>query len=242
MALVKICGLKSAKAASHALDSGADLTGIILVPNRARTVEVAEAAEISRVVRARRAAFSREFPNSNVLWQHLQSLDLNEESWSAHVAETLKQNGPFLVGVFRNQSLDEINSMVDQIGLDFVQLHGSEDPEVYIPGIKVPVIRRITVDQPIEVLLAEVNSKKHLLALLDSELGGEGKTVDWGRAHLLGETGGRYLLAGGLTPDNVGEALKNSGTLGVDVSGGVETNGTKDFDKIAMFVKNAKSG
>ncbi|CAI4910385.1 ANL_HP_G0187170.mRNA.1.CDS.1 [Saccharomyces cerevisiae] len=77
------------------------------------------------------------------------------------------------------------------------------------------------------------------------QAGGTGELLDW---NSISDWVGRqespeslhFMLAGGLTPENVGDALRLNGVIGVDVSGGVETNGVKDFNKIANFVKNAK--
>ncbi|CCJ29216.1 unnamed protein product [Pneumocystis jirovecii] len=90
------------------------------------------------------------------------------------------------------------------------------------------------------------SQKPHsFIPLFDSEAGGTGELLDW---NSISDWVGRqespeslhFMLAGGLTPENVGDALRLNGVIGVDVSGGVETNGVKDSNKIANFVKNAK--
>jgi phosphoribosylanthranilate isomerase len=229
MVLVKICGLKDLESAQVALDSGADLLGMILVPNRARTVEIPAAKQISQLVQSRRPKTST-------------SIDLHSKldrtNWTLSVHDNLKQQGPFLVGVFRNQSVEEINSLVDEIGLDFVQLHGSEPRKEYISKLSVPVITRFVPNDP-EIETA--SDPDQILSLFDSEAGGEGIKLNWdGLGDWAKESNSKFVLAGGLTPDNVSVAVRVHGVIGVDVSGGVETDGIKDHQKIRDFIKNAK--
>ncbi|ANZ73804.1 BA75_01839T0 [Komagataella pastoris] len=236
MALVKICGLQSLEAAETAVDNGASLVGVIMVPGRDRTVKQEVAREISQMVRQKRMSKNSRYLDSRQLRKDWDNRPL--EDWFDYNVKEINSNGPFLVGVFRNQSIEEIQQAIHTHGLDFVQLHGSEDFDSYIRNIPVPVITRYT-DNAVDGLTGEDLATKRALVLLDSELGGEGKTIDWARAHEFGEHRGKYLLAGGLTPDNVAHARSHAGCIGVDVSGGVETNASKDLDKITQFIKNA---
>ena len=70
--------------------------------------------------------------------------------------------------------------------------------------------------------------------------GGTGHTFDWDIASTISKAGHSFLLAGGLTPDNVSEAIQQVHPFGVDVSTGVETNGVKDPNKITAFIQNAR--
>lgn len=235
--IVKICGLKTLEAAEVVVSNGADLLGTILVPNRERTVDLDTAKAIAALCQRTRIARKREFVDSKDMMRHLRESKLVGIDWFDYVAKVIIENGPFLVGVFRNQSLDEVKAHVEQLGLDIVQLHGSEDLSIFIDALDVPVIPRFVLNK--DNIKDSLITHKHLISLLDSEVGGEGKLISWEDANTFGEKG-RYILAGGLTPANVNKALLNNGCLGVDVSGGVETNKVKDNEKIVAFIKNAK--
>lgn len=222
--LVKVCGVKTVEAAKTALEHGADMIGMILVPGRARTVNVATALEISAFVR------SYERPQPAIIQPMRPGQNLFEYYAS------ISQQRPQIVGVFRNQPLASVLDLQHQLQLDIVQLHGDE-PLEWCRLIPVPVIKRFTPGTPaFEECLLPGYFK---YALLDSELGGEGKVVDRSLITDVIGRGARFMLAGGLTAENVGEAVKVDGVVGVDVSGGVETNGVKDLDKVKRFVVNA---
>ncbi|GMM29537.1 phosphoribosylanthranilate isomerase [Martiniozyma asiatica (nom. inval.)] len=237
MHVIKCCGLGTEEAASVAIESGANLLGIIVVPGRARTVDPEIALKMSHLCREARIAQNRKFVDSKDLLKYVNSLSLNGAEWFEKVSQVIIENGPYLVGVFRNQPLDEVKDKAEGLKLDFVQLHGSENFDDYIGALEIPVIARYILNK--SNIKDALVSKKHILPLLDSEAGGEGKLISWDDASIFGkEMTGRYLLAGGLTPDNVQSALAVEGCLGVDVSGGIETNGKKDEDKIKKFVEN----
>lgn len=237
--IVKICGLKTVEAAEVAIESGSNLLGTILVPNRERTVEWEVAKQIGQLCKEARKERQREFVDSRELLKHVRESDLEGSDWFEYVAKKVVENGPYLVGVFRNQSLEEVQDLVENLDLDLVQLHGSEDFAMFVEALDVPVIARYVLNK--ENIKDSLVTHKHLLPLLDSEAGGEGKLIDWNDAKIYGEQlNGRYILAGGLTPENVKQALRNTGTVGVDVSGGVETDKHKDMAKIKAFVENAQ--
>lgn len=237
--IVKVCGIKSEEAANTAIVSGASLLGTILVPNRARTVEADTARRISKLCYEKRVEKKSRFVSSKDLLQHARTLEATGPQWFEEVCETITENGPYLVGVFRNQPLEDVIRISDELGVDVVQLHGSEDVDAFVAALELPVIPRFVLSKPgIENALS---THKFLLPLFDSEQGGEGKLVDWrDAARFGGDLNGRYILAGGLTPENVGAALAVGGCYGVDVSGGVETEGHKDMAKIEAFVGNAR--
>lgn len=236
---MKICGLRTLEAAQTAAEAGAHLLGTILVPGRERTVDPAVAKQISQMCHKIRIERKREFSDSRELFEHLQSDPTEGPAWFEKAAALIVANGPFLVGVFRNQSLEDVQRISEELQLDIVQLHGSEDFDEYISHMDLPVIPRYVLEKP--NIGDSLATHKHLVPLLDSEAGGEGKLISWDDANEFGETRqGRYLLAGGLTPDNVATALRNSGCVGVDVSGGVETDKQKDLSKIRDFVAHAK--
>jgi len=177
---------------------------------------------------------------------------------------------PLVVGVFQRQSLEEIQRIVSDAQIDLVQLHGDE-PLHWARHLSAPVIKVFHLPSTVvneesasssvensDVGLQEITRPGlHEFVLLDSMRsgsklsGGSGTTLDWDVAKKIVEAGeilnGRaalpmpVILAGGLTVDNVASAVACVKPWAVDVSGGVETDGTKDLEKITAFVRAAKS-
>ena len=152
-----------------------------------------------------------------------------------------------IVGLFANQSLGEVNRIVKECDLDFVQLCGNESVS-YCRRVESKVIRQIKVEtrsrkedilpvlfQHVEQVLSH-KSIPLLDRLEDGHLGGTGRAFDWS---IAGEISKSFdiVLAGGLSPENVDRALIEATPWGVDVSSGVETKGIKDTDKILDFTK-----
>ena len=138
------------------------------------------------------------------------------------------------IGVFVDQSVDEINAAIDEAGLFGVQLHGDEPLDV-IGRIRRPVIRSMSLDR-IDTLREIPEAVTVLLDAADPQKrGGTGRTIDW---HAAAEVARRrsVVLAGGLTPENVQEAIAIVKPYAVDVSSGVESApGVKDHRRIAAF-------
>ena len=142
------------------------------------------------------------------------------------------------VGVFVDEPMDYVVIAAKTAKLDMIQLHGTED-EAYIAEVKektgLPVIKMIK-----PVSLNDIMAAQHSIAdliLLDSGAGGTGKTFDWSLAESLERD---YILAGGLNPGNVGEAVKRLKPFAVDVSSGVETEGIKDLEKMKAFASEVR--
>jgi len=141
-----------------------------------------------------------------------------------------------VVGVFVNAPLEEIVATVAHSGIRVVQLHGDE-PERYAAALKMPLLRAAGVDValdswPTATLLLDATSA--------AQRGGTGQRVDWEKAAAVASRR-RAVLAGGLTPDNVAEAIAAVRPFGVDVSSGVEASpGRKDRDKVGRFLANAR--
>lgn len=145
------------------------------------------------------------------------------------------------VGVFRNHAVDEILQIAGALGLDAAQLHGDESPEVaaLVAASVVTVIKVVAPDSP--TLRSLVDEHAAGIVMLDAPIPGGGIPFDW---DLVGDlvTSHKILLAGGLRPDNVIEAVHRVRPWGVDVATGVEgATGRKDPDAIARFVTNARA-
>ncbi|GIU87614.1 MAG: N-(5'-phosphoribosyl)anthranilate isomerase [Acidimicrobiia bacterium] len=143
------------------------------------------------------------------------------------------------VGVFRNERPERVVELASRIGLHAVQLHG-EEPVSEVRWIRERVrfvIRAYAAGDP---ALASAGASPADVVLVDSPDPGSGKVFDWRLAE--GVPGGvRLLLAGGLTPDNVEEAIRRVRPWGVDVASGVEAApGRKDPRKLRRFVEAAR--
>ncbi len=147
-----------------------------------------------------------------------------------------------IVGVFRDESLETILSIIDLLKLDFVQLHGKEPAKQTELTQYAGVIKVI---QPIpgksaEELLEEMKAYDADYFLLDRTIQGEGEMVSLDVAAYLAKHV-RLFLAGGLTPENVAYAVRQALPYGVDVAGGIEMDGEQDIEKIGKFIPNAKN-
>ena len=157
---------------------------------------------------------------------------------------------PQIVGVFVNKPAPEVNQIADYCQLDWVQLSGDENWD-YCKQIEKPLIKVFHVAP--NARHAEISANvwkgysfippKQLICLLDSAVdgtyGGTGTSFDWQVVKAVSEKFS-VMIAGGLTPDNVGELLQVTKPWGVDVSSGVETNGKKDIDKIKAFIETVR--
>jgi phosphoribosylanthranilate isomerase len=155
--------------------------------------------------------------------------------------EVLSVLGPFVarVGVFQNASLETVLETVQAVGLNVVQLHGHESDAFALEVERVvPVVRAIKLEPGIPFVLPEVGSA----FLIDGPDPGSGQLADWSRLEASNLGGRRWLLAGGLTPENVAEAIQRLKPWGVDLSSGVESApGIKDPAKVTAFIRAAKS-
>lgn len=147
------------------------------------------------------------------------------------------------VGVFADITLEEICQVVAQTQLNGVQLHGDESPEYcqnlrqHLPHIEIIKALRVKTPATLDRAIAYVNCVDSLLldAYCPGQLGGTGHTLDWSSLQQF-RPGCPWLLAGGLTPDNVLEALRQIQPDGIDLSSGVERRpGDKDLIKVAQL-------
>ncbi len=155
--------------------------------------------------------------------------------------EIIKKLPPFIttVGVFMDMSLDEVNQIVEYTGIDIVQLHGSESGN-YCSRIKRKVIKRISVNNndTTDMLISRMEKYRVPAYLLDPGTG-SGKVFNWDLAYGIDFP---LIIAGGLTPDNVGDVIRLLNPYGVDVVSGVEQSpGRKDKQKVKRFIEEVHS-
>jgi phosphoribosylanthranilate isomerase len=160
---------------------------------------------------------------------------------------------PLVVGVFANQSTSKINEIASIVGLDIVQLHGDEGfevcAEIDLPTIRVCHLPAVVNTQGVdpEAIFQHIQGGLANFILLDTTIkgqhGGTGVTFDWKIASFFHQSRLPCLMAGGLTAENVAKAILLAVPVGVDVSSGVEIQGSpglKDHSKVNAFVKAVK--
>jgi phosphoribosylanthranilate isomerase len=219
MMRVKVCGITSLEDARAALDAGADALGFIFVENTPRFVTPGQVAPIVRAL------------------------------------------PPFVttVGVFWDHPAGHVKAVAEACGLRALQFHGDEKPED-LSGYAQPVIKTIKLPpaSTIEGLpeyrvggFFDALKYRHVAAalLLDTAArwseGERREPIQWKRIAMLGgrhDTRVNIILSGGLTPDNVGQAVSIVKPYAVDVNSGVEARpGKKDPDKLRRFVREARA-
>lgn len=207
---VKICGLRLPEHVNAAVEAGADMLGFIFYEPSHRYIEP----------------------------QQVQAVLQASERFAA---APKGQATPDIVGVFVNKDAAFIHDVVEQAGLHFVQLHGTEPPE-FCQKMKRPVIKALHLRSEDDLHQVQVYKDVAWRLLLDTPTpawGGTGATHNWELARAAAQAA-PMLLAGGLTVENIIEALCQVQPWGVDVSSGVETNKQKDVDKIRTFVKKVR--
>jgi phosphoribosylanthranilate isomerase len=160
--------------------------------------------------------------------------------------EIARAVGPFVtvVGLFVNAEAEAVQRVLEQVPLHLLQFHGDEDL-AYCSAFKRPYMKAIRMRPELDVEAQIAAFPTASAILLDAYRpgvpGGTGETFDWRRVPV--NASAPLVLAGGLTPDNVAQAIAATHVYGVDVSGGVESSaGVKDADKIQVFINNARCG
>lgn len=234
MTRVKICGCMRIDDALAAKEAGADFVGLLFARDSRRRLAIEDAQAIVEALGA-----------------PLRSLEQNEPpplhhgaeggaaEWFRHGAEALDRllarKRPLTVGVFEDQPLEEVNTIADETGIDLIQLGGRESWADCLLANR-QVIK--TVDMPAgataEDVVAALQAGTAIASLLDVSRG-RGIAVDRKTA---ADVAARLpvWLAGGLTPENVSDVVRDVRPWLVDVSSGVETGGAKDAAKIRAFV------
>lgn len=238
MTRVKICGCMRVADAIAARDAGADFIGIMFAEQSRRRVAVQEAALIAAAAGPPLSTLDQDEPPP----LHPGKFD-SREAWFAHGAgaldRLLARKRPLVVGVFADQPVHEVNDIAEEVGLDLVQLSGNE------PWTDCMLLSRQAVKAMAPVagaladdVLAQIEPGAAIAVMLDASRG-TGTPIDPALAATVASSVPIWL-AGGLAPENVGEAIRTIRPWAVDVSTGVETDGAKDPAKIASFVRAAK--
>lgn len=212
---VKLCGITRTEDACAAVDAGADAIGLNFYAKSSRYIDPQHAADMVDELNSR----------------------------------------PDLVGVFVNLPIDKILQIANQAKLTTIQLHGDESPDLLakVPNSYKVVCARRMDDRGLAPIAEYIQNSDAAGRMPDAVLvdayspgqyGGTGETVSWtGLADYrkwLGDV--PLILAGGLTPENVSEAIRTVRPYGVDVASGVEISpGVKCPQKMRLFVDNAKS-
>lgn len=153
---------------------------------------------------------------------------------------------PFVtrVGLFVNATRDQVAEVVERVGIDLIQFHGDESPGD-CAGHGRPYIKAVRMREGVDLAAERERYAGAAGLLVDTYRpgvpGGTGATFDWGL--IPPELAGGIILAGGLTPENIAEAVRRVRPYAVDVSGGVERDkGIKDPDKIRRFMQGVQLG
>ncbi len=222
MTFVKICGVSDPVTARAAAAFGADFVGVVFAPSK-RQVTIGQAGRIAGSLGQR---------------EHL-----SNDAGAAEIEAALGRRRPLLVGVFADQDADTINDIAEGCGLDLVQLSGSEPWELN-EHIRRPILKclKLRPAETAEELMTHFHDSAIVLLdpYVEGAYGGTGVTLDWTVASEVARQT-PTVLAGGLTPANVGEAVREVQPWGVDVSSGVESDGSKDPAKIRAFIAAAKA-
>jgi phosphoribosylanthranilate isomerase len=145
------------------------------------------------------------------------------------------------VGVFVNESAENIEKIASSVGLTHIQLHG-EESALFKESLSLPVIKAWSIEETENS--AEIKNYPCEYILLDGPKGkyrgGNGTAFNWSTIDCSDFNGKKVILAGGLNETNVGEGINAVNPFMVDVSSGVETDGIKDLNKIQSFIEKAK--
>lgn len=220
---VKICGITNFDDARVALEAGADYLGFILFPKSPRYIQP----------------------------EKLRDLRLEIGEWLAGSSTAQLELRPALrfVGVFVNEKAEVVEEILVAAKLDYAQIHGDETPDFVreFSGRGYKALRPADVEsaRADAARFAPLGLKDGPQLLIDAydpaEYGGTGKKADWHVAAELAQRFPRLMLAGGLTPANVAQAIRSVRPWAVDVSSGVEAApGRKDHDAVRAFIQAAK--
>lgn len=267
--LIKVCGITRVEDAMVATQAGANLIGTIFCAS-ARKVTGEESAAVVEAVRkfgerTKRVLLYVEEVTTAATGAAAAAVVPMSPAWFAHWQKELlrvTRRTPLVVGVFQDNSLEEITALVEASGVDLIQLHGDEtvgfageiSRKTGVPCIKVvhvPHDAAATAEGMGRILAGlqqeEGGSEGGPIALLldtsvGNQKGGSGANFDWSLAATAQAEGFPVIVAGGLVPENVEEALAVALPFGVDVSSGVEASpGVKERGKVLNFIGRVRA-
>ena len=215
---VKMCGISKVETIPAVVEAKPDYMGLVFAPSK-RQVTVDQAKTL---VEELHRGYAQKYGSDT---EH----DKND---------TIKT-----VGVFVNETVDNLVTIANEANLDAVQLHGDED-ETFIQSLKertnVEVWKAIQIRSAADVEKWIDSSADMLLfdAYHKDERGGTGEVFDWSSLDAFERP---FMLAGGIDSTNVARAIRTVRPYGIDISSGIETNGMKDDKKITAFTKIVKS-
>lgn len=215
---VKMCGISKVETIPAVVEAKPDYMGLVFAPSK-RQVTVDQAKTL---VEELHRGYAQKYGSDT---EH----DKND---------TIKT-----VGVFVNETVDNLITIANEANLDAVQLHGDED-EAFIQSLKertnVEVWKAIQIRSAADVEEWIDSSADMLLfdAYHKDERGGTGEVFDWSSLDAFERP---FMLAGGIDSTNVARAIRTVRPYGIDISSGIETNGVKDDEKITAFTKIVKS-
>ena len=215
---VKMCGISKIEIIPAVVEAKPDYMGLVFAPSK-RQVTVDQAKIL---VEELHRGYAKKYGSDT---EH----DKND---------TIKT-----VGVFVNETVDNLVTIANEANLDAVQLHGDED-EAFIQSLKertnVEVWKAVQIRSAADVEEWIDSSADMLLfdAYHKDERGGTGEVFDWSSLDAFERP---FMLAGGIDSTNVARAIRTVRSYGIDISSGIETNGVKDDEKITAFTKIVKS-
>ena len=215
---VKMCGISKVETIPAVVEAKPDYMGLVFAPSK-RQVTVDQAKTL---VEELHKQYTKRYNNG---------------------AEQSNNDEIKTVGVFVNETLENLVTIATEANLDVVQLHGDED-EAFIQSLKertnVEVWKAIQIRSAADVEEWIDSSADMLLfdAYHKDERGGTGEVFDWSSLDAFERP---FMLAGGIDSTNVARAIRTVRPYGIDISSGIETNGVKDDEKITAFTKIVKS-
>ena len=265
--LIKLCGITRVEDAMVATQAGANLIGTIFCASK-RKVTGEGSAKVVQAVRKFGERTKRILPYVEEVVDTAGAAAVAPMSpaWFAHWQKELlrvTRRTPLVVGVFQNNSLEEVAVLVEASGVDLIQLHGDEtvgfareiSKKTGVPCIKVvhvPHDAAAATGEGMGKVLAGLQQEEGgkeggpIALLLDTSVGnqkgGSGAKFDWSLAAIAQAQGFPVIVAGGLVPENVEEALSVAQPFGVDVSSGVEASpGVKEGGKVTDFIRRVRT-